>query len=324
MLRVLTILAASFVGAALTGAVTPSAAQSASQGRWESTARLDAPRAGLAVAVLDGRLYAAGGSGLTEPRVEFEAYDAELERWMPERPLVLGLERFGMAAINGRIYAAGGYALGDDGVGPTAGMWSWSPDGGVWQSEIAMPGPKADFNLIAAGDTLYAIGGTRDDGAIYAFDPEETEWRSIAAPAGAMRRGAAAVVVDGQVYVIGGSLDGVVTARVDVYDPQADSWQRAADLPEARSGVAAAYYQGRIHVFGGRAADNRTTLSAHSSLAPGDANWTGEPDLPSPRTSADAAVLGDGVYLVGGGSGGGFFAPFTALDATDIFVDEAS
>lgn len=214
-------------------AVQPAAAQ----GRWESTARLDAPRAGLAVAVLDGRLYAAGGSGLTEPRVEFESYDSELERWMPERPLVLGLERFGMAAVNGRIYAAGGYAQGEDGVGPTASMWSWSPDGGVWQSEVAMPGPKADFSLIAHEGELYAIGGTRADGAVYVFNPEETSWRTIEVPSGLTRRGAAAVVAGGQIHVIGGSLAGEVQTRVDVFDPAEEAWSRAPDLPDARSGL---------------------------------------------------------------------------------------
>lgn len=318
MLRVLKI--AAVMAGALLIAVQPAAAQ----GRWESTARLDAPRAGLAVAVLDGRLYAAGGSGLTEPRVEFESFDSELERWMPERPLVRGLERFGMAAVDGRIYAAGGYAEGENGVGPTASMWSWSPDGGVWQSEVAMPGPKADFSLIAHEGELYAIGGTRDDGAVYVFNPEETSWRTIEVPAGLTRRGAAAVVAGGQIHVIGGSLAGEVQSRVDVFDPVEEAWSRAPDLPDARSGVAAAVYQGRVHVFGGRAADNRTTLATHSSLLPGGTAWANEPDLPSPRTSAGAAVLANGVYLVGGGSGGGFFAPFTALDATDIFVDEAS
>ncbi|WP_417470337.1 Kelch repeat-containing protein [Maricaulis sp.] len=298
------------------------------QGRWESAARLDVARAGLAVAVLDGRLYAAGGAGLTSPRAEFEVFDPELNRWMPETALPRGLERFGMAAVNGRIYAAGGYAPGDLGVEPTASMWSWSPEGGVWQSEAAMPGPKADFSMLAYDGRLYAIGGTRDDNSIYVFDPEARNWETVEIPDDVTRRGAAIVASEGRLYVIGGSMGGELSARVDVYDLEADAWTSGPDLPGASTAIAAVVHHRRIHVLGGTGAGSdggqRQTLRRHASWAPGEPAWRNEPDLPSPRTAADAAVLEGGIYLIGGGSGGGFFAPFTAMDATDVFVNEAS
>lgn len=297
------------------------------QGHWESAARLDVARAGLAVAVLDGRLYAAGGAGLTTPRAEFEVFDPELERWMPETALPRGLERFGMAAVGGRIYAAGGYAPGDLGVEPTASMWSWSPEGGIWQSEVAMPGPKADFSMLAYQARLYAIGGTRDDNSIYVFDPEARSWETLEIPDQVTRRGAAIVAFQDRIYIIGGSSGGELSARVDVFDPASDSWTRGPDLPGASTGIAAVAHHGRLHVLGGTGIDEggqRLTLRRHASWQPGDEAWRHEADLPTPRTTADAAVLNDAIYLIGGGSGGGFFAPFTALDATDVFVDEAS
>jgi N-acetylneuraminic acid mutarotase len=302
---------------------TPAAA---AQGRWESAARLDVARAGLAVTVLDGRLYAAGGAGLTAPRAEFEVFDPELNRWMPETSLPRGLERFGMAAINDRIYAAGGYAAGELGVEPTASMWSWSPEGGIWQSEVAMPGPKADFSMLAHDGRLYAIGGTRDDHSIYVFDPEARSWETIEIPDDVTRRGAAVVVIDGHIYIVGGSLRGELSAQVDVYDLADGSWTRGPDLPGASTGIAAVVHNARIHVLGGTgvAGDQRLTLRRHASWQPGDPDWRSEADLPTPRTAADAAVLNGGIYLIGGGSGGGFFAPFTAMDATDVFLDEAS
>ena len=296
------------------------------QGRWESAARLDVARAGLAVAVLDGRLYAAGGAGLPAPRAEFEVFEPDLNRWMPETALPRGLERFGMAAIDNRIYAAGGYATGDLGVEPTASMWSWSPEGRIWQSEAAMPGPKADFSMLTYEGRLYAIGGTRDDNSIYVFDPEDRSWETIEIPDDVTRRGAAIVAADGRIYVIGGSLRGELSAQVDIYDLAADAWSRGPDLPGASTGVAAVVHNARVHILGGTGieGDQRLTLRRHASWQPGDAAWRSEADLPTPRTAADAAVLNGGIYLIGGGSGGGFFAPFTAMDATDVFLDEAS
>ena len=297
----------------------------AQQGRWETAARLDTPRAGLAVTMHDGRLYAAGGAGLTVPRAEFESYDPELDRWFPETSLPRGLEQFGIASVSGRIYVAGGYAQDEQGfVAPSAGMWSWSMDGNIWQSEVAMPAAKAAMSLVAVGGRLYAIGGIRDDGEVFAFDPEAREWETLEAPDGITRRGAAVVAVDGRIHVIGGTGPAGASAQHDIFDPDAGVWTRATDLPAPATGLAAAVHDGRIHVFGGRAADGRTTLQTHLSWAPSDMEWRAEADLPAPRTGADAAVLADSIYLVGGGTGGGFFAPFTAMDTTDVFVDAAN
>ncbi|WP_300531839.1 kelch repeat-containing protein [Maricaulis sp.] len=313
------------------------------EGQWGSAARLDAPRAGLAVAVLDGRLYAAGGSGVTTPRVEFDSYDAEIDRWFPETPLPRGLERFGMAAADGRIYVAGGYAQGglvqgeawsgdvlsgrqsvrEQAVAPSARMWSWSPEGGVWQSEAAMPAAKADFDLVTLDDRLYAIGGQRDDNQIFVFDPQTRNWETLESPVGVTRSAAATIVFDGRIYVIGGFAGGEPLSRVDVFDPQSASWSAATALPDARGGLAVAHDSERIHVFGGRGTDN-TTLDLHASWAPGEGRWRTDTSLPSPRTNAAAAALQGALYVIGGGSGGGFFSPFTAIDNTDIFRDEAS
>lgn len=343
-MRKLSLMLAMAAGLAST-AMVPAGAVSAAQadGRWGSAARLDAPRAGLAVTVLEGRLYAAGGAGVTAPRVEFESYDAEIDRWFPETPLPRGLERFGMAAVAGRIYVAGGYAVGgsvrgdgwsgdrwSDGqsigeqrVAPSARMWSWSVEGGVWQSEVAMPAPKADFDLVALDGKLYAVGGQRDVGEIFVFDPDARSWEVMATPEGVTRSAAATIVFDGRIYVIGGFSAGRPLDRVDVFDPQSGEWTRGVALPQPRGGLAVAGDGERIHVFGGRGADN-TTLDLHTSWAPGETGWRDEAALLSPRTNAAAAALQGTLYLVGGGSGGGFFSPFTAIDNTDIFREDAS
>ena len=304
--------------ACMMAVITPAAW---AEGEWQPAARLDAPRAGLSVVVLDGRLYAAGGAGLTDPRSEFESYDLEFDRWMPEQPLPRGLERFGMAVADGRIYAAGGYAPGELGVGPSASMWSWGAEHAVWQSESAMPGAKADFSLTEMGGQLYAIGGNRDDGQIFVFDPEAREWDSREAPEGVTRAAAAAVALDGEILIVGGFYDGRPTARTDLYNPETGQWRSGPDLPSPRSGVAIAFDGDSVHVFGGQGGTGNTTLDEHLEWTPGSADWLPSEDLPSPRTNAAAAILQDGIYIVGGGSGGGFFAPFTALDVTDVYLE---
>ena len=86
-----------------------------------------------------------------------------------------------------------------------------------------------------------------------------------------------------------------------------------------RSGAAVAVLDRRIHLLGGRGPDGRETLQAHVSWQPGEDAWRDETPLPAPRTGGGAAVLEGEIYLIGGGAGGGFLAPFTALDTTDVY-----
>ena len=125
---------------------------------WRAGPALASARSGLSAAVLEGRIYAAGGSGLVDPRDDFEVFDPEFGIWSPRPALPEGLERFAMAQAGGRVYVAGGYSA-DSGPSPVASVWSYDPQANVWQSEPDMPGPKASFSMLAHGGKLYSLGG---------------------------------------------------------------------------------------------------------------------------------------------------------------------
>tara|TARA_R110002072_G_scaffold98427_3_gene216509 strand:- start:1311 stop:2294 length:984 start_codon:yes stop_codon:yes gene_type:complete len=304
-------------------------------GEWRDGPSLLSPRSGLAAAELDGLIYAAGGAGLTTPRNEVEVFDPDLGQWRDIMSLPAGLERFGMSALDGRLYAAGGYAANayasraeEDGIlqtgtRPIPDMWSYDPAAGIWQREISMPGPKASFQLIGHDGHLYALGGETGTPGMFVFDVEAREWSTLDAPDVLSRRGGAAVVLNEQIFFVGGASNGAATTRVDVFDPATGEWSQVADMPMPRAGHAAAVAGGRLHVFGGRGEDLSRTLSDHLSYDPASDSWSVESELRTPRTDAAAAVLDGSVYLVGGGAGGGFFAPFTAVDVTDVFVPDA-
>ena len=58
------------------------------------------------------------------------------------------------------------------------------------------------------------------------------------------------MVLDGKIYVMGG-IGANVLDTVEVYDPQADSWQRMARMPRGLLSHAAAAMGGKIYVTGG-------------------------------------------------------------------------
>lgn len=286
-------------------------------GPWRPGPRLETARAGLAGVVHDGVIYAAGGAGLVEPRNNFEALEPEDGAWRARAPLPLGLERFAMVSADGRIWVAGGYSSESHGE-PIAEVWSYDPESDIWQGEPAMPAAKASFSLIAVDGMLYAVGG--EDGAIdmYVFDLTAREWTTLAAPLETGRRGAAAVRINAEIWLAGGSRDGETSARVDIYDLEADAWRRGPDLPQPRAGHAMTALNGAIHILGGRSSDMRQTLRDHLVLDAGASRWRQGVALPATRTEAAALALGDEIWLIGGGAGAGFFAPFTAVDSVDI------
>ncbi len=284
---------------------------------WRSGPSLYEPRAGPAAAVHNGRIYAAGGAGLVDPHDNFEEYDPEFGRWLDRAALPVGLERFAMASLGGRIYVAGGFSA-DSGSEPIAEVWSFDLDTNIWQSEPEMPGPKSAFSLLAVGDALYAVGGEGGVPGVFVYDPETLEWATIEAPERINRRGAAAVVLEAEIWLIGGVRDRTSTAEVDIFDVDAQSWREGPALPQPRAGHAAAVLNGQIHVFGGRSADMQRTVRDHFRLDPAGGGWVRGPALPVARTEAAAAALSGEVWLIGGGAGAGFFAPFTAVDTVDV------
>lgn len=297
------------------GDAVPAASGFTLSGPWRTGPDLAHARSGLSAAVMDGKIFAAGGAGLTAPRDDFEIYDADSGRWRPRAPLPVGLERFAMESFEGRVWIAGGYSA-DGGAEPGVQVWSYDPELDEWSPQTALPGPKASFSLVAASGRLHALGG--EDGApgMFVYDPAAAGWTAVEAPAETNRRGGAAVEAGGEIWFIGGAASGAASARVDVFDPETGAWRDGPALPQPRAGHAAAVIDGVIHVFGGRSADMRRTLADHLALI--DGAWREQPAMPVARTEAAAAALDGEIWLIGGGAGAGFFAPFTAVETVDV------
>lgn len=288
---------------------------------WRAAASLESPRAGVMATVSDDLIYAAGGSGLLAPIDEFDSYDPETDSWQGLQALPKALERMGVAALGGRIYAAGGYTK-ESPTEPIAEMWVYDPSGDVWTEAPKMPAPRANFSLTGADGKLYAVSGTGEGaGQVTVFDPAKNGWRDIGDEPVDGRRGAAAVTLDHDIYLIGGVSDDGGMARVDIFDTESETWRKGPALPGARFGYAVAVVDGAIHVAGGRASSD-ATLNDHLVLDPGASEWREAAPLPTPRSAAAGAGYDGEFYVIGGGAGGGFFAPFTAMDAVDVFTSE--
>jgi N-acetylneuraminic acid mutarotase len=298
----------------LAGALAAGAAHAQTSGSWREGAPLERPRAALSAAAVGGNVYVAGGAGLLAPASDFDVYESGLGQWRELSPLPEGRARFGMASLDGKIYIAGGAASGAEAIASAS---AYDPTADSWQPIPDLPAPRAGHALIAADGKLYAVGG--ETGAVDVYDVAERRWTRTAGAGALARYGAAAAEHAGRLYLIGGRIGDQASARVDVLDPGDGQWRQGPDLPAARTGLAAAVVDGRLHVLGGSNAEGTDTAVDHWVLAADGSAWEKAPDLPAPRADFAAVAAEGRLVIVGGGAGGGFYGPFTAAPAVDLF-----
>jgi N-acetylneuraminic acid mutarotase len=115
--------------------------------------------------------------------------------------------------------------------------------------------------------------------------------------AGVGAGGGGAAVVDGKIYVMSDMFN-------YVYDPGNDSWTAKTPMPTPRMGFGIAVCQNKIYVIGGGSWNetiNSVAGSANEVYDPCTDTWETKAPLLQPRLFSSANVVGDEIYLIGGG-----------------------
>src|SRR5262249_8115289 len=116
-------------------------------------------------------------------------------------------------------------------------------------------------------------------------------------------------VINDEIYVAGGIVNGDTTNQVAVYDPRSDTWAMRSPMPPGRNHAASATDGALRYVFGGRIGPNAVangfdTVQTYDPVA--DA-WTstesgsGLAPLPQARGGMGKAIYYDGEFYVLGG-----------------------
>jgi len=125
------------------------------------------------------------------------------------------------------------------------------------------------------------------------------------------RTGAGAAVVNGIVYVIGGSQryntsDSGFSYRsinsTESYDPASDIWFYKASMPTSRDGLGVAVFQDKIYCFGGRnvSKDYSISTNVNEVYDTETDSWETKMPMPTARSGFQASVVDDKIYLIGG------------------------
>jgi len=219
----------------------------------------------------------------------------------PLMPISLG--EVGAAVVEGKLYVAG-FSGADLAVFDLTSE-TWAP------SDAIAPRPQSGHHHAAQalGGKLYLIGGGAGaEGMVQIYDPESNNW-SLGADMPWPASSTGSCVINGEIYVAGGSVPGVGSVdNVAKYNPGEDSWTTLAPMPHGHNHAASGTDGKRFWVFGGRGGGPGNSTQVYD---PATNQWKSShlPDgtlapLPLGRGGMGSAPFILGEFYVIGGEGG--------------------
>ena len=223
----------------------------------------------------------------------------------------------GTCVVDGKIYAIGGAS----GYGTKAlrTVEAYDPATDTWTTKSEMPTARQAVSTSVVNGKIYAIGGgtSSNTGAetfstVEEYDPATDTWTTKSEMPTA-RGWHSAGVVDGKIYVIGGSPSLWFTPvfTMEVYEPATDSWTQMGDVPCAMSTSFASVVDGKIYTFGGYVCSRRV-----DEYDPVTDTWTQKADMPTYRVALFGSVLDGKIYAIGGHQG---VSPYPSLDTVEVY-----
>ena len=201
---------------------------------WTLTSPAPRTLAAATGVAVDGRLYMLGRS---ENVSTVEIYDPRTDTWSTGAQMLTPRNEMAVAALDGLIYAIGGWNLS---AVPVATVEVYDPRTDTWSERAPLRGrSRAGARAAVIDGRLFVLGGTLDircpgcnlfhtsTNEMLVYNPEDDSWTAVKVhPAGGDGTPCA---LDGRIYTIGGANDG---RGVYQYDPAADAWSRKTNLPE--------------------------------------------------------------------------------------------
>lgn len=289
--------------------ITVAELEELSSKRWTTLQNLPQGLSGMGFARYENKFLVFGGDSENTISDRLYIYDLDLDAWSEGAKLPTALKDIQVAILGERIYLPGGI---DGNNEVKSGLLIYNPRSNNWEEGGELPIPISGYALAPYEGKIYLFGGF--DGknyldSIYVFDPGINEWILF----GSMettRAYSSAVVLGGQIHLLGGKNESGVLVSHDVYYPQREisaenAWEDAADLPEARYGMNSVVLADMVYTAGGKNSKDEF-LPIIQYLPPKD-SWI-EIDAPPTEIGISPAVLPyeTRLYILGGMNSEGY------------------
>lgn len=155
-----------------------------------------------AVAVINDKIYVAGGNGPNMNQTELEVYDPAANTWTQLASMSVPRNHTGGAAINGKFYVVGGRP---DNTAASA-LEAYDPATNQWRRLPNMPTGRSGVGVAAVNGELYVFGGEipRQFNEVEVYNPLTNLWQQLP-PMPVPRHGLFASVIGNSIYLPGGA-----------------------------------------------------------------------------------------------------------------------
>ncbi|MGI5488240.1 carboxypeptidase regulatory-like domain-containing protein [Microtetraspora malaysiensis] len=183
------------------------------------------------------------------------------------------------AAWDGKVYSVGGASA----TANLANGYVYDPAENTWTRIADLPAALEKPAATFVDGKMYVFGGWDSAGnpstKVYVYDPAANTWQTRAAVNPAPRAAAGLAVVSGQIYLVGGCVDGncAKSNAVVKYDPAADTFATVAPYPVPVAWHGCGGINGTVYCAGG---NGTTTLKSTYAYQPSSNTWTQLADLP--------------------------------------------
>jgi hypothetical protein len=148
--------------------------------RWRRLPSAPTARGALAVGVIGGRLYAAGGANSSGALATLEIYNFARRRWSTGPDMATARDHLAGAVANGRFYALAGRAPGHGNFDVAE---AYDPGERRWRRVPAMRKARGGIGAATvSGGRIVVAGGEESGGTIRQvelYDPDERRWRAL-------------------------------------------------------------------------------------------------------------------------------------------------
>ena len=271
----------------------------AADGAWEQKANMPTLRSGFTTCIVNGKIYAIGGyvDGLGDLSLStVEVYDPKTDKWERKADMPTARTDAATSVVNGKIYAIGGTVLN-----------------------------RFEFDVLVNGQINRIPRWKAEDiSTVEMYDPDTDTWAK-AKNMNRARAGAAVSVVDGEIYVMGGTglpliinHPGPFLSSMEVYNPQKNRWREIGDMPTAKSNHTTSVINGKIYVMGGSFRNQGQDTKNFKTIEiyrPRTGRWTQKPDMPAAKAGHKAEVINVNIYIIDGPAHNN--TPFATIEVYD-------
>ncbi|KAM8899394.1 kelch-like protein 33 [Spinachia spinachia] len=208
------------------------------QDSWKRLADMQQVRSNFSVVVHGGLLYSIGGDKELNTNVDsVEMYNPDTDSWSFVQPLDRALSGHAATAMDGAIFISGGF---DCKYVCLVSMFLYHPERGT-TSLADMTNDRAQHCMESLRGRLYVAGGLCNLRRFYtnqllceAYDPVADSWTAFASLP-LPHVGAASVILEGKIYVLGGYCQDNCSESglVHRFEPSTQQWENMGKLPGA-------------------------------------------------------------------------------------------